>query len=119
MPQARGASPAMPSGGGKLQALRDFLTTAFRPFELEAFLKLNGYEEAAVAVNWDAPLVESSLRLLEALDHRGLVDADFFRRLGEARQARGAEIEALRGAWLGDTPARPGPPGRTHEPGDD
>src|SRR4051812_37952138 len=97
----------MVSGGSKLQAICDFFTRSFSRFELERVLKFNGYEEAANSVAWDAPIAKSSLRMLEALDRRGLVNAEFFRRLGDERPARKAELEALQGAWLGDLDGPP------------
>jgi hypothetical protein len=105
---SRRASSTMANQAEKYQRLRDFFRDSFRPEELEIFLRLNGYAEVANAVNKNVGGDEYSFAVVQALDHRGWIDAAFFDHLTKERPVKATQIESLKESWLGET-VSPGP----------
>jgi hypothetical protein len=86
--------------GEKHRKLRDFLKESFRPKEFEIFLRDHGCAEVAGSVNDDAAGEDYFFDVIEALDHRGLVDGRFFDRLTAARSNKVDRVRVLRECWL-------------------
>src|SRR5262249_6583170 len=94
------AGPAMSTKAEKYRSLCDFLEESFRPSELEMFLELNGFVEVAAAVNRSVGRAEYVFEVVQALDRRGLIDAEFFGRLTTERPAKKAQVQKLGDFWL-------------------
>jgi formylglycine-generating enzyme required for sulfatase activity len=90
----------MATQGEKYRRLHDFLKGSFRPAEFEIFLKLNGYAEVADAVPRNTAGSDYFFDIVQALDHRGLVDGEFFGHLTRERPRKEAEIKSLEELWL-------------------
>src|SRR5262249_9780482 len=78
------------------------LRGSFKPSEFERFLKLRGFAEVAEAVSQHAGVAEYFSDVVEALDHRGRIDAEFFDRLAEERPAKEAQVKSLETFWLAE-----------------
>jgi hypothetical protein len=91
----------MATQGEKYRRLRDFLQGSFRPSEFEIFLRLNGYAEVADAVPRGTPGADYFFDIVQALDHRGLVDGEFFGHLTRERPKKAAQVKSLEELWLG------------------
>jgi formylglycine-generating enzyme required for sulfatase activity len=90
----------MATKGEKYERLRDFLNNSFRPFELDMFLKVKGFAEVAETVARSVGGVEYTFGIVEALDHRGLIDAQFFDHLAKERPGLKGLIKSLEAFWL-------------------
>ena len=88
--------------GEKQRNLRDFLRHSFRPDEFEMFLRDNDYPEVAHAVARSVAGEEYFFSVIQALDHRGLINGAFFDSLAAARPRKADRIRGLRGAWFDD-----------------
>jgi hypothetical protein len=95
----------MAARGEQIRGLRDFFTDSFRASELEMFLIENGYGEVTAAVNPNAGGAAYGFNVVQELDRRGLIDAEFFERLRQERPRKQAEIDAVRALWLGASQA--------------
>jgi formylglycine-generating enzyme required for sulfatase activity len=84
----------------RYRRLREFFTESFSPEDLEVFLKLNGFEEVAEAVSRSTAGARYFFRVIEELDHRGLIDDRFFGHLEKERPAKTARIQDLVQLWL-------------------
>jgi hypothetical protein len=91
----------MATRGEKHERLHDFLRDSFKPAELQRFLKLKGFAEVAQAVDRNVGGTEYFFDVVEALDQRGLVDAQFFDRLAKARPKKKPQVEGLEAFWIG------------------
>jgi formylglycine-generating enzyme required for sulfatase activity len=90
--------------GEKYQRLRDFLKGSFRPRELEIFLTMNGYAAVVDAVPRTTAGAEYFFDVVQALDHRGLIDGEFFERLAQERPRKQSQIKRLGELWLDQEP---------------
>ena len=107
----------MATDGEKIGALRDFFVATFAVPELEMFLTVNGYADAAVAVNQGGGHLEYCFAVAQALQRRSLIDEVFFERLRQERPGRQSEISALRPLWLAADQEAPAPPRGTSSGG--
>jgi formylglycine-generating enzyme required for sulfatase activity len=94
----------MATQGEKYRRLRDFLQGSFVPSELEVFLRLNGYAEVADAVPRGTAAADYFFDIVQRLDHRGLVDGEFFGHLTRERPRKQAKIKGLELLWLEEEP---------------
>src|SRR5262245_53969358 len=91
----------MATKGEKYERLHDFFLQSFEPPELKMFLRKQDYNRVADAVNPNAGADQYFFDVIEALDRRGLIDAEFFDRLVEERNKKMEEIKRLRADWVG------------------
>jgi hypothetical protein len=98
--QGRETSTEMPTKGEKIRRLSYFLKESFKPSDFGMFLKYGGFEEVLDGVQLNAETVRYFFDVVEALDHRGMVDAEFFGRLTEERPRKEALIRSLKEFWL-------------------
>jgi hypothetical protein len=102
----------------RYKGLLDFLADSFRPESLEIFLTLNGYGEVVKAVSRSSAGDQYFFRVVQELDHRGLIDDKFFNHLTQERPKKAERIQGLAKLWLapdetgselssGTTPNRP------------
>jgi hypothetical protein len=87
--------------GERLQRLHDFLKESFHPAEFRRLLTFGGLSDISVSVNTNLGEEQFFFDVIEALDHRSLIDDEFFLRLTKERPKKTAEIEALRESWKG------------------
>jgi hypothetical protein len=90
----------MAAEGEKHEKLRDFFRESFKPPELDEFLKLKGFGEVTEAVNPNVAGDQYFLHVIEALDRRGQIDAEFFDRLAKVRPKKESQIKSLKQLWL-------------------
>jgi HEAT repeat protein len=109
-PEARGSSSAVASQE-KIRRLCDFLRSAFRPEELNNFLRLKGFATVAEVVNREIAGAAYFLDVVQVLHHRNLIDAKFFDHLTTERPAKTAQIESLKESWLDEHRAGTKPSG--------
>ena len=95
----------MATTGEKHERLHDFLVGSFKPPEPESFLKLKGFEKVAQTVNRNVGDTEYFYNIIQALDHRGLIDAHFFDRLAKERPRKGKDVRDLRAVWIDENQA--------------
>jgi hypothetical protein len=95
----------MATEGKKYKSLSQFLTQSLDSFELERFLKFNGYGEVAEAVGRNVGGAEYFFVIIEALDRRGWINDAFFERLKQERPAKAERIDELKAVWLGENEA--------------
>jgi hypothetical protein len=96
----KGASPEMMPKREQIESLRDLLADSFTRSELQMFLELYGYGDAAESVRLDVSPRRYSFELVQALENRGLIDSDFFDRLARERPHRAALLRRLRESGL-------------------
>ena len=84
----------------KHERLHEFLELSFHPDELNSFLKLQGFAEVNHAVNRDVGGAQYIRLVIEALDHRSLIDTRFFNRLTVVRPHKAGQIKSLEQFWL-------------------
>src|SRR5689334_412849 len=94
----------MATQGETYKTLCDFLKGSFRPRELEIFLTMNGYAEVADAVPRSTAGAEYFFDIVQALDHRGLIDGEFFGHLTRERPRKKPQIKSLEEVWLDEEP---------------
>jgi hypothetical protein len=86
--------------------LCDFFTASFNPEELDAFLRLNEYAGTANAVDRKGAAATYSFDVVQALDRRGMIDAEFFDRLAKERPKKMTQVQELRAFWIDEGQAR-------------
>jgi hypothetical protein len=99
---AKRANSAMATQGEKYRRLCEFFKGSFRPEELEIFLKTNDFEVGGSVPSGTAG-TKYFLDIVEALDHRGLIDDEFFDRLARERPRKLDRIQELARLWRDET----------------
>jgi tetratricopeptide (TPR) repeat protein len=106
----------MATAGEKYERLRDFLLESFDASAFESFLVLKDYREVAEAVNRYVGREQYFFNVIDALDQRGWIDAEFFERLKNERPAKLNRIENLKSIWLDATLPEPATTTAVKEP---
>jgi prepilin-type processing-associated H-X9-DG protein len=91
----------METKGEQIRGLCDFLADSFDAREFARVLHFKGYGEVTSAVNQHVASAEYFFSVVEALDHRGLIDTAFFDHLMGERPEKETRIRELRKSWPG------------------
>ena len=89
----------MATTGEKRRKLRDFLKGSFRTDDFDTLLTENDLADVAEAVTEKAASAQYFSDVIEALEHRGLINAGFFELLAEERTGKLAQIKSLAELW--------------------
>ena len=99
--------------GERYRNLREFLKGSFHPDEFEIFLSDNDLADVAKSVNATVAGDTYFFTVIQALDHRGLINVEFFDLLAKERPKKAAQIKGLANLWVREEESSAEPPGRT------